>query len=113
MTEVRDITRRELTLARSVINSSVMPSEKYSWEGSPDRLASGRTAMERTEEAALMGWESARTFQRADTTTTKSIPTARTARMRGRAFVRVGDSGASLAGSGCIGCLGRGAASIT
>ncbi len=46
MTEVREITRRERIEARSVISSSVIPSAKYSWVASPERLASGRTARE-------------------------------------------------------------------
>src|SRR5215475_7293422 len=46
MVDVREITRSELTLARLVINSSVMPSAKYSWAGSPERFARGRTAMD-------------------------------------------------------------------
>src|SRR4029077_16576324 len=45
MTEVREMTRRDLTLARSVINWSVMPSAKNSSDGSPDRLSRGRTGM--------------------------------------------------------------------
>src|SRR6266849_1854252 len=41
------MTRRELTLARLVISSSVMPSAKYSSAESPERFARGNTAMER------------------------------------------------------------------
>src|SRR5438552_8529925 len=44
ITEVREITLRERMGARLVISSSVIPSAKYSWVGSPERFASGRTA---------------------------------------------------------------------
>ena len=50
MTEVREMTRREPILARSVINWSVMPSTKNSSDGSPDKLSRGRTAMEFNEQ---------------------------------------------------------------
>src|SRR5215471_11425341 len=40
------MTRRLAIEARSVISSSVIPSAKYSWEGSPERFSSGRTASE-------------------------------------------------------------------
>src|SRR5215468_8920641 len=87
MTDVREMTRREPTFARSVINCSVMPSAKYSWDGSPNRLASGRTAMERIEAGVLVGCETARTFQRAETTATKRIATAKTAGTLARVWV--------------------------
>src|SRR4030095_849488 len=47
MAEVLEITWREPTLARSVVNSSVIPSTKYSCDGSPEKLSRGRTAVER------------------------------------------------------------------
>ena len=40
------MTRREAICAISLINSSVIPSEKYSWAGFPDKFSSGSTAME-------------------------------------------------------------------
>src|SRR5689334_18565049 len=46
MTEVREMTRSEAILAISPISSSVIPSEKYSCSGFPDRFSSGSTAME-------------------------------------------------------------------
>src|SRR5215831_4468642 len=44
MTEVREITRGTPICARSVIKASVIPSEKYSCEGSPLRFSNGSTA---------------------------------------------------------------------
>jgi hypothetical protein len=44
MAEVRDITRSELMLANSVINSAVIPSAKYSCSVSPERFSKGNTA---------------------------------------------------------------------
>jgi hypothetical protein len=41
ITEPREITRSALTVARSVVRSSVIPSAKYSWFGSPEKLSSG------------------------------------------------------------------------
>ncbi len=46
ITEVREMTRSPGTLPSCVISSSVMPSAKYSWLGSPERFSSGSTAME-------------------------------------------------------------------
>ena len=40
------MTKRPETLERSVMMSSVMPSEKYSCSGSPDMLVKGSTAIE-------------------------------------------------------------------
>src|SRR5215470_14581803 len=93
MTEVREVTRRAPTLARSVINSSVIPSTKYSWDGSPDKLSSGRTAMERIGGTAVVRWEIAGRRQRARAimTTVKSA-TARAA----RALLLAKGAGASL-----------------
>jgi hypothetical protein len=39
ITEVREMTRRALILAKSVISSSVTPSAKYSCSGSPEWFA--------------------------------------------------------------------------
>ena len=50
MTDVREITLSEPSFARSPISTSVIPSEKYSCSGSPERFSSGRTAMERIGE---------------------------------------------------------------
>ena len=47
MADVREITRSVLICPRSVINSSVMPSAKYSCDASPERFSSGSTAKER------------------------------------------------------------------
>src|SRR5712692_1560722 len=47
MIEVREITRRAPICARSVINASVIPSAKYSWDASPVRFSKGSTANER------------------------------------------------------------------
>jgi hypothetical protein len=47
MIEVREITCNSLICPSSVINSSVMPSEKYSWDASTERLSSGSTTGER------------------------------------------------------------------
>jgi hypothetical protein len=46
MAEVREMTRKELNCASSVISASVMPSAKYSWLGSPERFSNGRTTIE-------------------------------------------------------------------
>src|ERR1700722_8638632 len=56
MTEVPEMTRSEPTLARSVINWSVMPSTKNSSDGSPEKFLSGRTAMERIGGTAALEW---------------------------------------------------------
>ena len=40
------MTLSDPTLARFVISSSVIPSAKYSWAGSPERFSSGSTAIE-------------------------------------------------------------------
>src|SRR6266403_2663521 len=47
MADVREMTRKELNCASSVIRASVKPSTKYSWVASPERFCSGRTAIER------------------------------------------------------------------
>src|SRR5438876_10966904 len=44
--DVREITRSEVILDTAEINSSVMPSQKYSCAGSPEWLSSGKTANE-------------------------------------------------------------------
>src|SRR3954447_26434807 len=46
MVESREVTRKELILATSVISSSVMPSAKYSCAESPERFSSGSTAID-------------------------------------------------------------------
>jgi hypothetical protein len=43
---VREITRKALIFDRLLINASVIPSEKYSCSGSPERFTSGNTATE-------------------------------------------------------------------
>src|SRR5271170_6896931 len=58
--EVRETTRRLWFLARAVMSSSVMPSAKYSCEESPERLASGMTAMEWIWAARVPGKRRAR-----------------------------------------------------
>src|ERR1700691_4727796 len=45
LTEVYEITLKPELRDNSVINSSVIASAKYSWEGSPERFCSGSTAM--------------------------------------------------------------------
>ena len=47
MTEVREITFSEPSLARCVMSSSVKPSARYSCAGSPDKFSRGKTAIER------------------------------------------------------------------
>src|SRR5579864_4202497 len=47
--EVREMTRRELPLANSVVSASVMASAKKFCAGSPDRFSSGRTATDRMD----------------------------------------------------------------
>ena len=42
MDDVREITRSDLICAKFVINASVMPSEKNSWEGSSEDLQGSR-----------------------------------------------------------------------
>src|SRR5262249_284647 len=44
--ELRAITVRPAIFDRSVIMSSLMPSEKYSCSGSPDMLVNGKTAID-------------------------------------------------------------------
>src|ERR1035437_6683594 len=46
ITDVREMTRNRLIREMAAMSSSVMPSEKYSWDGSPERLSSGSTARE-------------------------------------------------------------------
>src|SRR2546421_11973549 len=46
MAVVRDVTLRAPIWDNSVISASVIPSAKYSWLGSFDRLVSGRTTKE-------------------------------------------------------------------
>src|ERR1035441_8472444 len=46
ITDVREMTRNSLIREMAAMSSSVMPSEKYSWDGSPERLSSGSTARE-------------------------------------------------------------------
>ena len=75
MTEVRETTRRLGIRASSVMSSSVMPSAKYSWEGSPERLSRGRTARER------MGAEWTR-VARSQAMTRKANPATRMAARR-------------------------------
>src|SRR5580698_4121863 len=60
MAEVRETTRRLRFLASAVMSSSVMPSAKYSCEESPERLASGITAMEWIWAAWFLGKRRAR-----------------------------------------------------
>ena len=52
MDEVREITLTPASRPSVPINSSVMPSAKYSCAGSPERFASGRMAMDRIGAAA-------------------------------------------------------------
>src|SRR5215467_5770878 len=66
MTEVLEITCRELSLAKSVVNSSVMPSTKYSCDGSPEKLSSGSTAIERKGSRELAECERDVTIQEID-----------------------------------------------
>src|SRR5262249_20678285 len=47
ITEVREITRSELILAKLAISSSVIPSAKYSCSGSREKLSRGSTAKDR------------------------------------------------------------------
>jgi hypothetical protein len=44
--ELREITIRPEIFDKSVMMSSLMPSEKYSWSASPDMLVKGRTAID-------------------------------------------------------------------
>jgi len=52
ITDVREITVTFGIVPSTPINSSVIPSAKYSWRGSAEALTSGRTATERRPEAA-------------------------------------------------------------
>ena len=45
--EVREMTRRPWIMDSRPISSSVMPSAKYSWDGSPLKFSKGRTAKDR------------------------------------------------------------------
>src|SRR5271169_7065911 len=58
--ELRAITVRPAIFDRSVMMSSVMPSEKYSCSGSPDMLVKGKTAIEAATPfasgLAALGW---------------------------------------------------------
>ena len=51
ITDVREITRRPRIMDNRPISSSVMPSAKYCWAGSPDRLFRGKTARD-----VILGW---------------------------------------------------------
>jgi hypothetical protein len=53
MTDVREITLSDEIFARSAMSASVIPSAKNSCAGSPERLASGRTAMDPTCETGM------------------------------------------------------------
>ena len=53
MTEVRETTRRLGIRASSVMSSSVMPSAKYSWEGSPERFCRGTRRSSRSPRDCL------------------------------------------------------------
>ncbi len=43
--ELRAITKKRRNLDSAVMRSSLIPSEKYSWAGSPHMLSNGNTAM--------------------------------------------------------------------
>src|SRR5437016_4174892 len=51
MIEVREMTRSPGNLANCVMRASVIPSAKYSCDGSPDKFSRGSTAIEWTEAA--------------------------------------------------------------
>ncbi len=53
--EVREITRSDRICASCVMSSSVMPSAKYSCSASPEKFASGRTAIDWMPPAAPPG----------------------------------------------------------
>src|SRR5215475_8510638 len=80
MTEVREITRSELSCARSVIKASVIPSEKYSCDASPVRFSKGSTAMARMAGArpGLTMWRSESRQLNADRATAMSTPVIKT-----------------------------------
>ena len=78
MIDVLETTFSSRTCARSVINSSVIPSTKYSWLGSFERFCIGRTATERI--GPLSAWPNSLCLQpahcsKATTVTTASPPT--------------------------------------
>jgi hypothetical protein len=53
------MTNSQRSLAKAVRMSSATPSPKYSWSGSPDELAKGRTAIEGLsgrESVGLLCW---------------------------------------------------------
>src|SRR5580704_16633101 len=84
MTEVPETTRSEPTLARSVINWSVIPSAKNSSDGSPEKFLSGRTAMERIGETAAFAWR----YRHVAKATSPSVKRAE--RARARCLLRLG-----------------------
>src|SRR5882724_11610006 len=47
MTDVREITLSERICAKLAMSASVVPSERYSWLGSPEKFPSGSTAIDR------------------------------------------------------------------
>src|SRR4030095_3913723 len=49
VTDVRDITLRERIRDNTAMSWSVMPSARYPWAASPDRLSNGSTATPETE----------------------------------------------------------------
>ena len=89
MTEVREITFRALICDSSVISASVIPSTKNSWSASPDRLASGSTAIALMVAGAPAGAAPSSRPTRSHpatitSATTAAAPASRTMRRRDR-----------------------------
>src|ERR1700677_1267370 len=78
ITDVREVMRRLESRASIVVSSSVMPSAKYSWLASPERLSKGRTARE-----AMVG-EELRPYLTTRTVATSVATAARPASQRKR-----------------------------
>ena len=99
MADVREITRRPLTFARSAISVSVMPSEKYSCSGSEEKLPSGSTASEwiaaRSVTTAVSGRRMTRKAAATDTITI--APTAHAIK-----HVHISDNTRGVPGAGHI-----------
>ena len=113
--DVRDTTRRPSTFASAFINSSVMPSPKYSASASAPRLAMGRTAMERRGVDARAAGAAFATSSVASKACTKSV--AEGNRLSGffsseRATARTSDGDSSALfevrpGAGFVMCCAR------
>src|ERR1700758_3629929 len=98
--DVLEVTCSDGLLANAVINSSVIPSAKYSWEESPERFSRGRTAIDRILAAEVDACLPRLRFISSSTASTASADATRMNRHRGR--TDVGDRGATGGGAGAI-----------